>query len=159
MGNTWSRNINAVHSIFMTNLYNQLWLRSGLLSVFLSPMFLYIWAATHGPFFLHKASFGHLPWGRSWSLPWSTQAATISCQVWCNVLSNSNSYFRYLLFLITSLLILPTEVSIQRSLSPTITQWLPFPYRLLQMSFNANIIPNAPYWFGLSHLFLLHLSN
>lgn len=148
----WSRNINIIHSIFMTNLHNQLWTRSGLLSMFLSPIFYNIWAATHGPFFLSEASL---------SLPWSAQTATISRQVWCNALSNPYPYFRYLLSLITSLLLLPTELSSQSSrlkLTLPHNQWLPIPYRLRQMAFNANILPTALHWFGLNIFFQLHFS-
>lgn len=143
----------------MANLHNQLWTRSGLVSIFASHMFLHYLSSHIWPFFLHEASLGHLPQDRFLSLSWSAQTATSSCQVWCNGRSNSNPYLRNVFSLITFLLILPTVLSSQSrhlKLTPIITQRLPLPYRLLQMAFNANIISTVPHWFGLTHLLLIH---
>lgn len=83
--------------------------------------------------------------------------------MWRNGLSNSNPYVRYRLSLITSLLTLPSKWSSQSSyLKLTLLRChtvTPFPHRLLQMAFNANIICTAPHWLRLNHLFLLHLSS
>lgn len=141
--------------------HNQPCTRSGLVSMFLSPMFLYCLSSHVWPILL--------PQDLSWPLFLRIGLCTVLISSGCHHLLPSVMQWMVKIKSLTQILppslppyscchqnYLP-RAHIWTLLSSAVTQWLPFPYRHFWMDFNANITFTAPHWSGLNHFFLLHL--